>query len=197
MVDTLSRRITDALLTLLARRPKSSLPIAADPKRAAQTLAGRAAKKAAAVSGGLALPVGPLGLLTVVPDLVVIWRLQQQLVVDIAAVYGRSDAVNQQTMIHCLFQHSSASIVKDLVARVGGRSLVRRASATLIRSVLKRIGLRLARLLLGKSVARLIPLVGAAAVAGYAYQDTIKVAASAIALFGRDLGEEPLPTPAR
>lgn len=197
MVDTLSRRITDALLTLLARQPKSSLPIAADPKKAAQTLAGRAAKKAAAVSGGLALPVGPLGLLTVVPDLVVIWRLQQQLVVDIAAVYGRSDAVNQQTMIHCLFQHSSASIVKDLVARVGGRSLVRRASTTLIRSVLKRIGLRLARLLLGKSVARLIPLVGAAAVAGYAYQDTIKVAASAIALFGRDLGEEPLPTPAR
>lgn len=33
---------------------------------------------------------GPLGLLTILPDMYAIWRVQAQLVADIAAVYGKT-----------------------------------------------------------------------------------------------------------
>jgi hypothetical protein len=41
----------------------------------------------------MALPPGPLGLATVIPDLLAIWKLQQQLVADIAAVFGKGVVV--------------------------------------------------------------------------------------------------------
>ena len=184
-IDDVSTRISEALLELMSKTPTSKQKVADDPLSAARGLTRAAARKSAAVSGSLAIPPGPIGLLTVLPDLILIWRIQQQLVADIAAVFGRTEALNAQTMTYCMFRHSSSAIVRDLVARVGGRSLVRRTTVRMIKSVLKRIGLRIARLLLGKSVARLIPLVGAAAVAGYAYYDTIKVAGTAIELFSR------------
>lgn len=187
VTDAISARISAALMDLISKTPASKLSPSPTPAEKAKALAAAAAKKSAAVSGALALPAGPAGVLTLLPDLIVVWRLQQQMVADIAAVYGRTGFLTPQIMTYCMFRHSSSSLVQDLVARAGGRSLIRRASATLIKSVLKRIGLRITRLVLGKSVARLIPLVGAAAVAGYAYQDTIKVAATAIELFSRDL----------
>ncbi len=53
-------------------------------------LARDAAQKAALVSGSLALPPGPLGMLTVLPDLLLIWKLQRQMVADIFALHGRT-----------------------------------------------------------------------------------------------------------
>ena len=186
-LDQLTTRVTESLLALLSDVPTSELQKAADPAAAAQPIIRTAARKSAAVSGTLSIPPGPVGLLTIVPDLMVVWRIQQQMVADIAALHGRSAALDERTMTYCLFQHSSSQLVRDLVARAGPRHLVQRATAKMVRSVLKRIGVRLTRLLLGKSVARLIPLVGAAAVAGYAYHDTIKVAASAMELFRREI----------
>ena len=193
VTEELTQRISDALLQLMSQTPGSKYEPSARPDDDARRIAAATAKKSAAVSGTLAIPAGPLGLLTIVPDLVVVWKLQQQMVADIAALYGKSNALNAQTMAYCMFAHSSSSIVTDLVARVGGRSLVRRASLKLIKSTLKRIGVRVTKIVLGKSVSRLIPFVGAAAVAAYAYQDTLKVARSAIELFSRKLELEPAP----
>ena len=191
LTQDLTTRISDALLELMSTIPASKYQPAAEPEQEAKKIAASTAKKSAAVSGALAIPAGPAGLLTIVPDLVVVWKMQQKLVADIAAVYGKTAALNQQTMAYCMFAHSSSSIVRDLVARAGARSFVRRATVHMVKSTLKRIGVRVTRIILGKSVARLIPFVGAAAVAGYSYQDTLKVARSAMELFSRKLELEP------
>lgn len=187
ITQELTQRISDALLQLMSQTPTSRYKPSERPEDDARQIAAATAKKSAAISGTLAIPAGPVGLLTIVPDLVVVWKLQQQMVADLAALYGKSDKLNAQTMAYCMFAHSSSSIVTDLVTRVGGRSVVRRAGVKLIKSTLKRLGVSVTRLILGKSVARLIPFVGAAAVAGYAYQDTLKVARTAIELFSRKL----------
>ena len=83
----------------------------------AQALARHAAVKAAAISGSLALPPGPLGLVTVLPDLVTIWKVQQ-LVADIAAVHGKPAALRQELMVYCLFKHGAAHLARELVVRV-------------------------------------------------------------------------------
>ncbi|HEY7322985.1 MAG TPA: hypothetical protein VIE89_35950, partial [Candidatus Binatia bacterium] len=64
--------------------------------------------KAAAISGALALPAGPLGWLTILPDLAAIWRLQAQMVADIGAAFGKQGKLTEESMIYCLFRHAAA-----------------------------------------------------------------------------------------
>src|SRR5215467_10832476 len=65
----------------------------------ARRLTAAASVKAAAISGSLALPPGPFGWLTILPDLAAIWRLQAQLVADIGAVFGKKGKLTEQSMI--------------------------------------------------------------------------------------------------
>jgi hypothetical protein len=187
MVSALGHRASEALakaaLDVAGRIPSSVQPAATRPLHAAQTLARAAAQKAGMASGTLALAPGPFGLLTVLPDLLVVWRIQSQLVSDIAAVYGHTASLSREHMLYCLFKHSAAQAVRDLAVRAGDRWLVRKASGALVQNIAKRIGVRLSQKLAGNGAARFFPLLGAVGVGGYAYYDTTRVAASAIALF--------------
>src|SRR4051812_31696548 len=97
--------VSQALHALMSKVPRSAEPAAFDPRIRAQALAKSAALRAAALSGAMSLPPGPLGMVTVLPDLLSVWRLQQQLVADIAAVFGKSNLLTPETMVICLFQH--------------------------------------------------------------------------------------------
>lgn len=143
--------------------------------------------KAAAISGALALPPGPLGLVTIIPDLITIWRIQQTMVADIAAAYGKSASLVKKTMIYCLFKHGSAALMRDLVVRVGERYLVQRTAVRAVQQILQKVGVRITQRVIGKSITRWIPLLGALGVGAYAYYDTTQVAATAIELFSKDI----------
>ncbi|HEX7733031.1 MAG TPA: hypothetical protein VF415_10315, partial [Rhodanobacter sp.] len=75
-----ANRVTQAILDFVSRIPDSKVGGAVDPRAQARQLAGRAAQRAALTAGSLALPPGPLGWLTVLPELVTIWRIQAQMV---------------------------------------------------------------------------------------------------------------------
>jgi hypothetical protein len=193
LVSNLGRSAADALATaaldIAGRIPSSEQQADMQPRQAAQALTRTAANKAAMTSGTLALAPGPFGLLTVLPDLLAVWRIQSQLVSDIAAVYGQTASLSKEHMLYCLFKHSAAQAVRDLAVRAGDRWLVRKVSSALVQNIAKRIGVRLSQKVLGNGAARFFPLIGAVGVGGYAYYDTTKVAASAIALF--ETGQEP------
>lgn len=177
--------LAQAVLDLVGHVPTSRQTPCAEPAQGADALAREAARKAALAAGGLALPPGPLGWLTVVPELVTVWRLQAQLVADIAGLYGQHAQLGREQMIYCLFKHTAAQAVRDLAVRAGERYLVRAVSGQVLQSVAKGIGLRLSRQVLSKSVTRWLPVVGAVGVGAYAYADTRQVARTAIALFER------------
>lgn len=179
--------LADALSALVAHVPASDEPVAAQPAERAADVARKAALKAAGVSASLALPPGPLGFATILPDLLAVWKIQQGMVADIAAIYGKSAALKPQTMVYCLFKHGGAALVRDLVTRTGQRYLVRRASMRALQGVLEKAGIRVTQRVLGKGLSRFVPVVGALAAGGYAYFDTTKVAATAIDLLSRDL----------
>ena len=172
-----------ALLDLAGRVPPSAQQPALQPRQAAQVLSKAAANKAALTSGTLAMAPGPFGLLTVLPDLLTVWKIQSQLVSDIAAVYGQSASLSTEHMLYCLFKHSAAQAVRDLAVRAGERWVIRQASGALLQNIVKRLGARLSQKALGAGAARFVPLLGAFGVGGYAYYDTTQVAASAIQLF--------------
>lgn len=172
-----------ALLPFVGKIPASKERPHKAPVEAARKKASTAASKAALAAGALALPPGPAGWLTILPEMMGVWKIQKQMVADIAALYGQHATLTPEQVVYCLFQHMAADGVRDLVVRVGQRTVVRRASPLLMRTLTRRIGATVAQRALGKGVARWLPIVGAVGVGAYAYYDTAQVAATAIDLF--------------
>ena len=175
--------VARALLAVVGDIPASSQTTVKVPLTAAQHLTRVAARKAAMTSGSLAMAPGPLGLFTLLPDLIAVWRIQSQLVSDIAAVYGQHGSLTREHMLYCLFKHTASQAVRDLVVRAGERYLIKHASLALIQTIARKLGVTVSKKMIGSGISRFLPVVGAMGVGGYAYYDTAKVAATAIELF--------------
>jgi hypothetical protein len=178
-----SHLIGQAILSLVGQVPSSKERKSQTPADDARKKANAAAARAALTAGALALPPGFVGWLTILPEMMGVWKIQKQLVADMAALYGKQSTLTPEQVVYCLFQHTAAQGVRDLVVRVGQRTLVRRASPLLIRTLTRRIGTKLTQRVLGRGAARWLPIVGAVGVGAYAYVDTAQVAATAIDLF--------------
>jgi len=157
------------------------------PDAAALRLARSAAKRAALVAGSLALPPGPLGILTVLPDLYLIWQTQRQMVADIFALYGRSAELSRTHMLYCLFRHAASHVLRDVAVRSGQRFVVNQLSSRALSTAAGRVGAAVSRRVVGTAASRWIPLAGAAVVSAYAYWDTLQVAKTAHKLLDRPL----------
>ena len=199
-VQPLVGTIADAIENLVARVPPSREQSREEPAAAARAIARKAAVRAATLSGALALPPGVFGLLTVLPDLVAIWRIQAQMVSDLAGLYGKAMELTRTHMLYCLFRHASSQLARDVVVRAGQRFVVTQLSGGALRSVLTSIGISVSQRVAGTTASRWIPVLGAAAVAGYAYFDTLQVANTAIKLLEgkiEDAGPAPTTAPAQ
>jgi hypothetical protein len=183
----LRQKMGDAIVNLVLKVPASSEAPLMQPEARALALGRTAARQAGVMAGSMALPPGFLGWLTVLPELVGVWRLQAQLVADIAAVYGKTASLGREQMIYCLFKHVSAQLFRDVVVRVGERYLIQRASLGFIQSAAQTLGIKLTQKIIGKGVARFVPLAGAVGVGAYAYFDTTQVAKTTIDLFSKEM----------
>jgi len=190
-------RLQQLLFDLVSKIPKSKEIATANPRSRSKSLARTAAMKAGAISGTLALPPGPLGLATVLPDLLAMWRVQKQMVADIAAVHGKPAFLNREMMAYCLFGHGSP-FFRDFAVRVGERVLVRRVCIKALQKALLKMGLKIGHRAIGQAASRYVPVLGALAIGGYTYYDTRQIATTAITVFGSDLevdGEPPASNP--
>lgn len=167
------------------------------PYERSKEITQKACAKAAAVSGGLALPVGPLGMLTVLPDLVLVWRIQAQMVVDIAAAFGHKKPLTEQDLMTCLFSHVAGTAVREYERAIplehddrSGKSVLdlldrftRSGSRDVAIRVGKQIGQAVVERVAKRAASRIVPLAGAAIVSAYAALDTKEVARTAVEMF--------------
>ena len=151
-------RLVEALLELLTKVPSTDRHQEKVPAKVAREISRRAAAKAAVTAGSLAMPPGPLGWLTIAPELLAVWTIQAQMVSDLAGVYGKTATLTKEHMVYCLFRHTAVQLLRDVAVRVAQRSA-------------------------GGGIARWLPVVGAVGVGVYAFYDTSQVAATAIELF--------------
>jgi hypothetical protein len=174
-----AREVTGMIERVITSVPVPRTVPVSDPDREADRIVRAAARKAAALSGSLALPPGPLGMLTVLPDLYLIWQTQRQMVADVFALYGRTAELGRTHMLYCLFRHAASHVLRDVAVRAGQRFVVQELSAGALRTALSAIGMVVTRRVAGGAASRWIPLAGAALVGGYAYWDTMQVARTA------------------
>jgi len=183
-------KVAAAILGFIGDIPLSKQAASQSPADRVRNIANGSAVKASTFAGTLALPPGPLGWLTILPEMVVVWKIQSQMVADIAALYGKSATLSQEQMLYCLFKHSAAQAVRDLVIRVGERVLVKRVSLRVMQSVAQRVGVKVTQRAISKGLSRWLPVIGALGVGAYAYYDTAQVARTAIELFEREISLE-------
>lgn len=176
-------RFTAALTELMSRIPSSGELPSHCPHQRAKEIRNRAAAQAGLTSGALALPPGPLGLVTALPDLMNTYRIQQQMVADIAGCYGKTAELRRESMIYCLFKQGAAALVRDLVVRAGEKIVVRKASVKMIQQLLEKLGIQVSQRFLAKAATRWLPLVGAVALGAYSAKDTHEVGDNAIEIF--------------
>jgi len=177
--------VAEALVRFMSSIPASRECAADDPGSRAAAIASAAAGMVAKISGGMALVPGPLGMLTIIPDLIATWKVQAQMVSDIAACYGKTGSLSREQMLYCLFRHAVVQVARDLAVRAGERILVRRASLQAMRKLLERVGVSVTQRAAAKGVARWLPVVGALGIGAYGWYDTKQVAEAAMELFAQ------------
>lgn len=151
--------------------PGSTEPRSRHPALRARELTKAAALKAALVSGSFSLPPGPLGLVTALPELLTVWKIQARMVADIAAAFGQRHQMQREQLAYCLFKNVACQLARDVAVRVAERLIIRRVSMSLIGRACIRIG---------------VPIIGAAGAAAYAWFDTMQVAQRALETFEVD-----------
>jgi hypothetical protein len=186
VITTLSKAILDVVSAV----PRTSETRSPEPHARARSIRSKAALKAAAISGTLALPSGPLGLVTVVPDLLAVWRIQAQMVADISGAFGKTTLLGREQMLYCLFRHAAVQALRGIGTRVGRKVVFHRVSLQALTAVAKRLGMRASERVIAEGVARFIPALGSIGVAGYAFYDTTQVGSTATELFEGDVTVE-------
>jgi len=177
-------RLARVILDVAGRVPPTEEEASATPERRAQAIARAAASRAALAAGALALPPGPLGWFTVLPEISAIWQIQRRMVADIAGAFGATANLTRSQMLYCLFRHATAQALRDLGVQVGARLLIQEAPLRVLERVAHRIGIDFSRRLAARGLARWLPAVGTLGIGAYAYYDTRQVARTAIILFG-------------
>lgn len=190
----LKEKATNILFDLITNIPDSLYAENREPEKRANQLIQQAAFKAATISATLSIPAGITGILTAIPDIAAIWRIQAQLVSDIAATYGKFAQLSREAMVWCLFRHSAAQLVRDIAVRTGSRIVVQKLSLAALEVLLKKIGLKISTKILGKIALRAIPAIGAIGNGAYSFYDTYEVGKTAAAYFKAlaDNPEEPV-----
>jgi len=181
--EPLRAQLTNAIVDLVVQVPPSDEAAQTQPAVRAHAIARTAARRASLLAGSLSLPPGVLGWVTVLPEMVGVWKLQAQMVADIAAVYGQHHRLRREHLLYCLFKQISAQLFRDLAVRMGERVVVRPTTQKVLQVLAQKLGVALAGAALRKGASRFVPLLGAVSVGAYAYYDTLQVANNAVALF--------------
>lgn len=193
-MEKIKEKLSSLLFELITDIPESLYSPTENSDDKINKLIRQAAIKASAVSATLSVPAGVTGVLTSIPDIAAIWRIQAQLVSDIAATYGKFAQLSREAMVWCLFRHSAAQLVRDIAVRTGSRIVVQKLSLAALEVLLKKIGLKISTKILGKIALRAIPAIGAIGNGAYSFYDTYEVGKTAAAYFKAlaDKPEEPV-----
>lgn len=179
--DMLSR----AILDVVGDVPSSREAFGGDREAHARAVIDAASRRAGLVAGTLALPPGPLGWMTVLPEMIAIWKIQTQMVADVSAIHGQHWQLSKEQMLFCLFRHTGAQVFRDFAVRAGQRWIVQAATNMALRHAARRIGMNLSTRAISRGVSRWVPIVGAVGVGTYAWYDTRQVGETALTLFAQ------------
>jgi hypothetical protein len=144
-----------------------------------------AARRAFRISTTLGLLPGPLGMATILPEVVALVKLQINLVHRIAKHHGKQETVSKELFL-LILGNAMGITAGGMLLRKGGTVVVLKSANTrVIRALAKKIGARMIDTAAEKAVARWIPMVTAPLFGYFSRSLTRKIGREAVRLFSR------------
>ncbi|TGL15336.1 hypothetical protein [Leptospira meyeri] len=188
-----SEGFLDGLIELFAgledyRSPYA--PTIQPPDDLIRELVQNASFKSGLISATCSLPPGPLGILSILPELLFVYRIQGHLILDIAALYGKEVQVTKELLLYCLFKHGGAHVFRKIIEESSLKILIRPTTVKVFQTLLEKLGLLISKSIIRKQFARWIPIGGAVVTGTFAYYDTKRVGKTAMDLFSKEIHAE-------
>lgn len=146
-----------------------------------------ASLKAGTISATCSLPGGAFGFITLLPELILIFRVQGNLVKDIASIYGKEAQLTKELLLFSLFKHGGAHLFRKFIEETGVKIMIRPTTVRAFQGILQKIGLDFSRRVVRNNLSRWIPFAGAALTGSFAYFDTRTVGTNAKAIFTKEI----------
>ena len=137
--------------------------------------------KNAAIAASSSLVPGPLGMLSALPEVVLVLRNQLRLIYDIGVAYGRSHDLEEEVLAGVLASSLGVGTM-GVLADQGGRLVIRKASTHMFTHVSSLVGRKVAQQALSSQISKWLPVLGAVAMAAWSRYITTQVGKKASSL---------------
>ncbi len=117
-----------------------------------------AAQKAFKISTALGLIPGPIGFVSILPEVVALTKLQLNLIYRIAGHYGRTEMVDKEIVLLILANVLGVAGGETLIRRAGTTLVIRSANTRIVRALARKIGAHVIDTAAEKMIGRWIPL---------------------------------------
>ncbi len=146
-----------------------------------------AGQKAFKISTALGLIPGPLGMVTILPEVAALTKLQINLIYRIAKRHGKQEEVNSELVLLILGNAMGVAAGEVLLREAGARLVLKSVNTRLIKALAKKIGARMVDTAAEKAIARWIPMVTAPLFGYFSRSLTRKIGREANKLFSEGL----------
>ena len=152
-----------------------------------QKMIRKASRAAFLISTGAGIPTGPVGLATIIPEVVAITKLQINLIFKVAKFHQQEAKVNKTIILTVLGVAMGVVLKHALINKVGTRLIVKSLSAEGAKRITREIGEKFAAGLLKRGLGRWIPLMLAPVFGYLSLSMTRKIGREAESLFSHEL----------
>lgn len=126
------------------------------------------------ISGGAALIPGPMGMVSIVPEIALVFRNQIGLVYDIGRLHGKEEVLDRDLLMGVILTAMGSGATAVLVMH-GGRVLVKRSSLRVFQRLMAVLAGRITQKALKATISRWLPVVGAAFMAWFSHHMTKRI----------------------
>lgn len=134
-----------------------------------------------------ALPPGPIGWATILPELIAVTKIQMNLIYSIAAHHGKQGKLNSTLIVLIFANEAGLTVGRQLVKKAGTKVIVRALGSKAIRPIAQKIAARIGARITQRVVGRWIPFVLAPLFGAFSKSMTTKIGREADKLLGQDI----------
>ncbi len=148
--------------------------------RTPEEMISSASWKAFAVSTAAALPPGPVGWATIVPELIAITKIQMNLIYKIAKYYGKENQINSTIVMLIFANEAGLAVGRQVVRKVGTRVIINALGSRALRPIAQKIAAKIGARITQKALGRWIPFVLAPIFGAFSKSMTTRIGQEAI-----------------
>ena len=145
-----------------------------------------ASNKNALISGGASLIPGPWGMLAAIPEITLVVRNQIKMIYDIGIAHDKEKVMNKELLASIVLMSMGSGGI-SLLTMHGSKYLIKRTSLQFFQKMIKKLAGDITQKLIKSTIAKWLPVVGAAAMATWSKYSTNTIGKKATEILSKPI----------